>query len=300
MDNNEIIINAKNFINKYGDINTSLLKEHGKEFGISKSIISYNFKTLKNLREILKIDSNNRIFQKLENINVSLLEQDILRFIESHNLTQLNVNKYGKLFNISMSKIIHIYGSINNLKESLGLKIHKNKYPKEDIISKLFLIYSKYGYISKELLENTDKDIYVNSKTIYRIWGSFENMYQELFPELIDQNMFSNGELMVSKILEEFNIEFETQKTFNFSGKFKYDFYIASHNIIIEYHGIQHYEFVKLFHKTEDVFLKKQNIDKIKKEFIESNNIRYLEISYTESIDSIRIILQKLLQPTFL
>ncbi len=42
MDNNEIIINAKNFVNKYGDINTSLLKEHGKEFGISKSIISYN------------------------------------------------------------------------------------------------------------------------------------------------------------------------------------------------------------------------------------------------------------------
>lgn len=39
MDNNEIIINAKNFVNKYGDINTSLLKEHGKEFGISKSII---------------------------------------------------------------------------------------------------------------------------------------------------------------------------------------------------------------------------------------------------------------------
>ena len=47
MDNNEIIINAKNFVNKYGDINTSLLKEHGKEFGISKSIISYSFKTLK-------------------------------------------------------------------------------------------------------------------------------------------------------------------------------------------------------------------------------------------------------------
>ena len=64
MDNNEIIINKKNFINKYGDINTSLLKEHGKEFGISKGIISYNFKTLKNLREILKIDNNNRIFQK--------------------------------------------------------------------------------------------------------------------------------------------------------------------------------------------------------------------------------------------
>ena len=65
MDNNEIIINAKNFVNKYGDITTKLLKEHGKEFGISKSIISYNFKTLKNLREILKIDSIRIILQKL-------------------------------------------------------------------------------------------------------------------------------------------------------------------------------------------------------------------------------------------
>ena len=37
-------------------------------------------------------------------------------------------------------------------------------------------------------------------------------MHQELFPELIDQNMFSNGELMVSKILEEFNIEFEIEE----------------------------------------------------------------------------------------
>ena len=70
MDNNKIIINAKNFVNKYGDINTSLLKEHGKEFGISKGIISYNFKTLKNLREILKIDNNNRIFQKYHILKV--------------------------------------------------------------------------------------------------------------------------------------------------------------------------------------------------------------------------------------
>ena len=194
-----------------------------------------------------------------------------------------------------MSKICYIYGSLSEMKKSLGLSVNKNKYSKDEIVEKLIKIHQTHGHISKELLDKVDKSLYVNSKTIYRMWGSFKNMYKELFPELYSNNIFSSGELLVSHILSELNIEFEIQKKFNFSNNYKYDFYIPSKNTVIEYHGIQHYEFVKLFHKTESVFLYKQNIDKNKKQMVVDNNINYIEIPYHLSKNDI-ILKLKILQ----
>ena len=43
-------------------------------------------------------------------------------------------------------------------------------------------------------------------------------------------------------LLQQLNIEFENELSFNWSNGRKYDFYIKSRNTIIEMHGIQHYE----------------------------------------------------------
>jgi len=42
-------------------------------------------------------------------------------------------------------------------------------------------------------------------------------------------------------LLKQLNVDFETQKSFKWSNKKRYDFYIPSINLIIESHGIQHY-----------------------------------------------------------
>lgn len=52
----------------------------------------------------------------------------------------------------------------------------------------------------------------------------------------------SYPEKFIFSLLQQINVDFETQKRFNWGcGKF-YDFYLPSHKLIIEAHGIQHYE----------------------------------------------------------
>lgn len=84
------------------------------------------------------------------------------------------------------------------------------------------------------------------------------------------------GEKTMFNILEQLKIDFTTQlstRTFGWCDKYKYDFYIPSLNIIIETHGIQHYE--KGFDScggetTEEV----QENDRVKKELALSNGIK--------------------------
>jgi predicted transcriptional regulator/ribosomal protein L37AE/L43A len=53
---------------------------------------------------------------------------------------------------------------------------------------------------------------------------------------------YSYPEKFMFNLLNQFNMEFETQKNFSWSQGKRYDFYIPSLNCIIETHGIQHYE----------------------------------------------------------
>lgn len=55
-----------------------------------------------------------------------------------------------------------------------------------------------------------------------------------------------------------------------------YDIYIPN-GFFIEVHGIQHYEFVKHYHKTRDYFEYKQGLDKIKRRYAEENGW-YIEV----------------------
>ena len=87
----------------------------------------------------------------------------------------------------------------------------------------------------------------------------------------------SYPEKFVGSVLEQLNIEYIhqlTHKNFSWIGKFKYDFYIPLYNLIIEVHGLQHYE-----HKTgwgeTNVF----DNDKIKYNLAIKNDIeRYVVI----------------------
>jgi DNA-directed RNA polymerase subunit RPC12/RpoP len=51
----------------------------------------------------------------------------------------------------------------------------------------------------------------------------------------------SYPEKLMTNLLNQLNIKFETQKTFYWSKNKRYDFYISSLNMIIETHGEQHY-----------------------------------------------------------
>lgn len=106
----------------------------------------------------------------------------------------------------------------------------------------------------------------------------------------------SKGEQEIAKWLKLNNIEFIPQKIFNVltgfgGGNLSYDFYLPEYNLLIEYQGKQHEEFIKGFHMTERNFKKQQEHDKRKKNYAKENEIGLLEIWYWD-FDNIENILK--------
>lgn len=90
----------------------------------------------------------------------------------------------------------------------------------------------------------------------------------------------SYPEKFIMNLLSQLKINYIPQlskSTFKWCDKYRYDFYLPNYNIIIETHGIQHYE------ETKGYFAKNLNeqnkIDNIKKEIALNNSInKYIEL----------------------
>lgn len=74
------------------------------------------------------------------------------------------------------------------------------------------------------------------------------------------RNSLPYGEKFIVFLLEELNVDFEREKSFDWLRRKFYDFYIPSQNCIIEVNGAQHYIETKLWGKLEDI----QKNDKLK------------------------------------
>lgn len=296
MNKQDTLENSKKFVEKYGYINTPLIRKYGEEYKLTKSRIQYHFGSISNLKDELNLSSKNYIYQEISKISKEDFIKDFIEFSKKYKPTKVNILKFGQEYGISTTKIKYFFGSKKKMGEELGIKMNSNKYTKEEIIKKLNLIYSKFGSMSKELLESLKgQELYINHKTIVRLWGSFSNMTKELFSDCFIKNSYSYGEVVVSNYLKQNNIEFIKEyinhdlKNIN---KLRYDFYIPSKNIIIEFHGIQHYEFVKYFHKNPEEFKNRMLRDAMKENYAKENGFKYIVIKYTD-INKVEEILNK-------
>ena len=80
----------------------------------------------------------------------------------------------------------------------------------------------------------------------------------------------------MTELLKALNIDFYSEKTFEWSNRRRYDFYLPSLKMIIEMNGIQHYEENKLTNRN---LMEEQENDKMKKELALKNGIeKYIVI----------------------
>lgn len=91
----------------------------------------------------------------------------------------------------------------------------------------------------------------------------------------------SKGEKAVQDSLDFLGIDYIREHSFNSLGKYRYDFYLPSERIAIEYDGRQHFEAVSYFGGEEALERIRQS-DAIKTAFCEHENIDLLRIPYTE------------------
>lgn len=112
----------------------------------------------------------------------------------------------------------------------------------------------------------------------------------------------SNGEKRISEILNESNVFYLKEMSFNdltYKGKLRFDFYIKSkNNFLIEFDGIQHYvpqNFGGISNEEAQKNLTEQQIkDNLKNDFCKINKITLYRIPYYE-YDNLNLIIKDIL-----
>lgn len=119
--------------------------------------------------------------------------------------------------------------------------------------------------------------------------------------------IISKGESFIKTWLEQNRIPFSWQKpiiTEHFarnSNTMYVDFYIEIGDkcYVIEYNGMQHYKFSNFFHKTQEEFEAQCRRDKLLKKYCQLNDITFIELKYTLSLDKIENILKQMFKISF-
>lgn len=161
----------------------------------------------------------------------------------------------------------------------------KFKYTKESFAEKSNKIHNnKYNY---SLVNYIDNKTHVN--IICPIHGVFsQRPDKHLRGQGCPKCNHSHGENEVERILISKNIEYYSQyiinidKSINPSGYAYIDFYLPKYNLFIEYNGEQHY--INRIHFGGKIldFKRQQKRDEFVRNYCKNNNIRLLEIPYTE------------------
>ena len=216
-------------------------------------------------------------------------------FILKSNIKHNNKYDYSKSIYINnKSKIIIIcpeHGEFlqlpkSHLKGSGCLKCkHENQIlTTENFINRCKFIHNNYY--------NYDKTVYINSyikvTIICPIHGDFkQNTVNHLRGQRCPKCIYSKNEEFIESYLKKNNIKFKAQARFDnckYKKKLPFDFYLPDYNLLIEYHGEQHFIDASKYWTTCKLEYR-QKLDKIKKDFALNNNFNYLEITYKDNIE---------------
>lgn len=135
----------------------------------------------------------------------------------------------------------------------------------------------------------------ITSKSKKMIYWKCENGHED-YPQTpsakIGQNQscpkcsMSKGEKIIGEYLDGLNIEFEAQFVIG-RKKWRYDLFVPKFNLIIEVHGLQHYEEVDYF--TQRTLEEEQENDTQKKEYAESKGYNYMVVDYREHLPELTL-----------
>lgn len=167
-------------------------------------------------------------------------------------------------------------------------RTHRNNtYTKNTWVLKAGVVHNnKYDY---------SKSIYVNSYTNLIIECPKHGEFQQT-PDAHLQGRgcpkckTSKGEDAIKEWLEAHDIPYAFQKTFDdcrnpeTGWKLKYDFYVPSRNLLIEFDGIQHFKVIEngKFPNPVERVEYTQRLDKLKTDYAKSREIGLVRIPYTE------------------
>jgi len=212
-----------------------------------------------------------------------------ISYINEANIIHKNLYDYSKLVylnnktpitiickihgDFSINPSWHLRGGICNMCEINSKKTHETYIKQVSNIHTNLYIYSKTKY-------KTARDSIIITCPIH---GDFTQIARDhLSGHGCKKCNKSQAEIKIMKWLENNNIIYEDEKSFNEcrnKRKLLFDFYLPNYNTIIEYDGIQHFKPIEHFGGLNRFEIVKQN-DSIKDKYCKDNNIKLLRIPH--------------------
>lgn len=91
----------------------------------------------------------------------------------------------------------------------------------------------------------------------------------------------SKGEKILLGIFVKNNIKYIREYKLPYYNRLRYDFYLPDYNLLIEFHGLQHYVYSKLFHKNaRNNFYVRKERDRFKKILAKEYGIKIIYFNY--------------------
>ena len=247
---------------KYGKYSKSPIKTNG---GWNKILTDLGY----------KINMHKGIITKEE-----VIEDYILLQKKYGKVTSIIQRKYG---NYSQKVIDDLFGSFGELQKLMGEKVFTREISDEDILINLYDLYLKYGFLNQQIIQN---ECIASYPTVYSRIGSVgEICYKLNIPidnALTNQSKFSK--YIIKNISMYLNEKPILEKTFDWlinpenNCKLRIDAYFPEHSLAIECDGKQHRQFTPIFHKTEEEYIRRLQLDKIKDSLLKEHNILELRI----------------------
>lgn len=160
------------------------------------------------------------------------------------------------------------------------------------------IISSEHGFtLSGEYINAKTPTDFICSNCNSNNYITLKSIYGGKLCNTCGISIRSKGEKLISDFLEEYNIEFITEKEFDdlyYIKKLRFDFYIEKYNLLIEFDGIQHFKEVDFFGGKEYLY-NVQLRDSIKNNYCKEKNINLLRIPYYNLNNITKILKEQLL-----
>ena len=137
------------------------------------------------------------------------------------------------------------------------------------------LLYPEHGYNLS--LGSHKKDYFICPYCGTKMYKIVRNVHRYGLGCSVCSDGISYPEKVVANLLTQLNMDFIYDSSYEWSNNKRYDFYVEHLSLIIETHGLQHYEDKKMFNKKSG-YSEKEN-DIYKKEIAMQNGIQnYIEL----------------------
>lgn len=188
----------------------------------------------------------------------------------------------------SQITIDRLFGSFSNLLQEMEVAQQKTgiSYSEEDLLRFIKQAYEQYGYVDAKLLEQTAPvsiNTYINrfgtTSEAVRLAGlTYGSIFHQSTSNPARKIIAMMSEILDSKPHIEFAFDWLRSED---EILMPVDAYFEAYNLIVEYHGPHHYEYIPFLHRRKSL-KDTQEMDAHKKEQIVSRGYSYIEYSCRE------------------